>query len=200
MRRSFSFILGSNPCIQDTIILSRLKKNFKRLHNIPAFSHTVCMKKIFFITALLALSAVSLAGCGGQSGKNSTPDKSSAQSTQIERDMTTDQPEEPETPAEDSCPEGNCPEHRPSEDGTKPRCPEGHYNGHELIFIFRAPVPEFFRGIMPPSEPISDSAVQISEDCNRTSRDKRPPRSRMPRKIPEGTDGLPQQEAPQTNR
>lgn len=151
------------------------------------------MKKVFLITALVALGALSLAGCGMQSDKTQTQEETSERA-RIAAEQTDETADNGETPSTENdgkeCPDG-CPD-------KKRRDKRGHgrenrsesdlpgrlaLRGHD--FIFQPSIEEFMFGMRTATRTQEADKPEIEESENSESgvkRDRLTPRPRMPKK------------------
>lgn len=143
------------------------------------------MKKVFLITALLALGALSLTGCGAQSNRKPTNDEpAAARQTEI---RTTETDETPDATPDDGS-NGNVPENCP--DGCPDGCPERkphkghrHHGGIVFEFIFHAPSHGHCHKPAPEESPEGEEPE--AEQTTGVKRDRLAPRPRMPKKLPD---------------
>lgn len=156
------------------------------------------MKKIFLITALLAIGSLSLAGCGAQSNNKQTQEETARISITAEDPATTENDNDGGSTATDNedknCPDGNCPEKKCRKDRHEGMLPDGIlFRVHEFYIAN----PEFghFKEIMTAPNGEDSESTENEENINKSEsnikRDARPPRSRMPKKNSDTSIQLP---------
>lgn len=163
------------------------------------------MKKVFLIPALLALGSLSLSGCGAQSN-GQTHDETARTRTVAENQATTEDPDANGSPVPENdgkeCPDGKCPDGNCHKGRHEETLPDGIvFHVYEFYFV----APEY--GHLPEARnvrrDINTESPEIEDGNDKSEsgikRDKRPPRSRMPKKNNGAPDQSPMPETTPEN-